>query len=74
MKRQFTPTASRRDFLRGLGGGFGSVALSAMAAEQSAEAAVSADPLAPKPPHFPPKAKRVILLWMQGGALANGSV
>ncbi len=67
MKHQFTPTASRRDFLRGLGGGFGSVALSAMAAEQSAEAAASADPLAPKPPHFPPKAKRVILLWMQGG-------
>ena len=25
------------------------------------------NPLAPKQPHFPPKAKRVILLWMQGG-------
>ena len=31
-------------------------------------AAMAADnPLAPKQPHFPPKAKRVILLWMQGG-------
>ena len=25
------------------------------------------NPLSPKTPHFPPKAKRVILLWMQGG-------
>ena len=29
--------------------------------------ALAADPLAPKQPHFTPKAKRVILLWMQGG-------
>src|SRR5712664_251536 len=26
-----------------------------------------ASPLAPKPPHFPPKAKRVIFLHMSGG-------
>ena len=25
------------------------------------------DPLSPKPPHFAPKAKRVIFLFMQGG-------
>jgi hypothetical protein len=49
---------SRRAFLRDLGGGFGSVAMAAMAAD---------NPLAPRQPHFPPKAKRVILLWMQGG-------
>jgi len=49
---------SRRGFLRSVGGGFGSVAMAAMAAE---------NPLTPKQPHFPPKAKRVILLWMQGG-------
>lgn len=57
---------SRRGFLRSLGGGFGSVALAAMAA-QDAMGASPANPLAPKQPHFPPKAKRVILLWMQGG-------
>ena len=56
----------RRGFLRSLGGGFGSVAFAAMAAADQALAA-SADPLAPKQPHFPAKAKRVILLWMQGG-------
>lgn len=54
---------SRRGFLRTLGGGFGSVAMAAM----SAQGAVAENPLAPKKPHFPPKAKRVILLWMQGG-------
>ena len=64
----FGPTHNnRREFLRQLGGGFGSVAFSAMAAGQAAGAARSDDPLAPKLPHFPPKAKRVILLWMQGG-------
>jgi hypothetical protein len=50
-----------------VGGGFGSVALAAIAAEQAARASESRNPLAPKPPHFPAKAKRVILLWMQGG-------
>ncbi len=56
----------RRGFLRSLGGGFGSLAFAAMAAGDRARGA-SADPLAPKQPHFPAKAKRVILLWMQGG-------
>ena len=57
---------TRRDFLRSIGGGFASVAMSAMAAEQAA-ADVRQNPLSPKAPHFRPKAKRVILLWMQGG-------
>lgn len=57
---------TRRAFLRSIGGGFASVAMAAMASEQSAVAA-QPNPLSPKPPHFPPKAKRVILLWMQGG-------
>ncbi len=61
------PQNNRRDFLRGLGGGFGSLALAAMAAQQASGAAQLDNPLAPKQPHFPPKAKRVILLWMQGG-------
>src|SRR3954453_17422267 len=53
----------RRQFLKTLGGGFGSIALAALAAEASE----TKNPLAPKQPHFPAKAKRVILLWMQGG-------
>ena len=59
---------SRRDFLRQAGGGFGAVALSWLLRQ---EASVRADgpmnPLAAKPSHFPPKAKRVIYLFMHGG-------
>src|SRR5258708_4287973 len=58
---------SRRGFLRSVGAGFGSMALAAMAAEHAAKGAQQENPLAPKQPHFPPKAKRVVLLWMQGG-------
>jgi hypothetical protein len=66
---------SRRGFLSALGGGFGAVALAALAAEEAAAALPhstlenrkSEDPLAPRAPHYPARAKRVILLWMQGG-------
>ena len=54
----------RREWLKTWGCGFGMLALQAMLAEQ---AAAKPDPLAPKPPHHPPRAKRVIFLWMQGG-------
>jgi hypothetical protein len=42
----------------------GSALLPAMVAELLAQ---EADPLAPKAPHFPSKAKRVIFLFMTGG-------
>ena len=54
----------RREWLKSWGCGFGALALQAMLAEQ---ASAKTDPLAPKPPHHPPRAKRVIFLWMQGG-------
>jgi hypothetical protein len=53
--------ASRRDFLQMTGAGFGWLAFSALAQ------AAASNPLAPKPPHFTAKAKRVIFLFMQGG-------
>jgi hypothetical protein len=55
--------ASRRDFLRQTALGFGSLALAAL----GAHTAQATSPLAPKPPHFKPRAKRVILLFMEGG-------
>ncbi len=59
---------SRREFLCRAGGGLGAIALHAMLADESrAGATRDADPLAPKPPHFAPKAKRVIFLFMTGG-------
>ena len=57
---------SRRAFLRHSANGFGLLALSALAAE-AAEQHAAAGPLAPKPPHFPARAKHVIFLCMQGG-------
>ena len=58
---------SRRRFLETSSSGFGFLAFSALstwAAEQGAASAGS--PLSPKPPHFAPRAKRVIFLYMRG--------
>lgn len=66
---------TRREFLWQAGGGFGAVALAGMlGTDFFARQAVAADdstpfinPLAPKKPHHPPKAKSVIFLFMYGG-------
>ena len=57
---------SRRRMLQTCATGFGSLAMTAMLADEQARAE-SADPLAPKAPHFPARAKRVIFLFMKGG-------
>jgi len=54
---------TRRELLLRTGGGFGSLALTSML-----EGAARRDPLAPKEPHAPPRAKAVISLFMHGGA------
>ena len=56
---------SRRQLLRRTAVGFGYLALSSLLSEETA--ASPADPLAPRPPHFPPRAKRIIFLFMKGG-------
>lgn len=53
---------SRRDHLRMMAGGFGYVAFSAIAST-----AAGGSPTAPKKPHFPARAKRVIMIFLQGG-------
>ncbi len=58
-------TVSRRDLLKASSIGFGNLALAGMLAEREARAGV--DPLAVKQPHFKPRAKRVIFLFMHGG-------
>jgi hypothetical protein len=63
---------TRRDFLRRSGMGFASLGLADLMASQglvsaAPDAGRSASPLAPKGPHFAPKAKRVIHLFMNGG-------
>jgi hypothetical protein len=68
----FPVANTRRDFLARAGNGFGALALSyllardATASEKDKERKLF-NPLAPKPPHFTPKAKAVIFLFMVGG-------
>ena len=59
---------NRRQWLQTTGCGFGSLALSALAHWDATAAATTSNPLAPKPPHFAPKARRVVFLYMHGGA------
>jgi hypothetical protein len=63
---------SRREMLRRGGGTLGLVGLSTVLADAGLLAAGPAsqegvNPLAPKPPHFEPRAKRLIFLFMNGG-------
>jgi hypothetical protein len=63
---------SRRDFLAQAGGGFGMIALAGLLAGQGlqprqARAADAANQLAARKPHFEPRVKRVIYLFMHGG-------
>ncbi len=66
--------ASRREFLKNAGGGFGMLALAAMLADEGLLAADpvaqrdrAIDPLAPRKPHHKAQAQRVIFLFMSGG-------
>jgi hypothetical protein len=53
---------SRRHLLKSAGAGFGYLAFAGMLGR----AAAAEKPLAPRRPHFPTKAKRIIFLFMQG--------
>lgn len=63
-ERHIAATLGRRDFLRSAGGGVGIAALAELLA---ADGLTAAGPLAPKAPHFAPKAKNVIFMFMEGG-------
>ncbi len=73
--RQFCGRMNRRESLRHIGGGFASLAMTGMLARDgffnSARAGESVpefqNPLAPRPPMRPAKAKSVIFLFMYGG-------
>ncbi len=67
----FSPRAlSRREMLARCANGFGAIALTALMADKAFGGVVRAEPhnpLAPRPTHFPAKAKSVIFLYMDGG-------
>jgi hypothetical protein len=75
LPRLFAPPpdhyASRRDFLRQVGGGFGMIALAGLLQQErllgQAPIRNAPNPLAPHLGHFPAKAKSVIWLFMNGG-------
>ncbi len=58
---------SRRDWLRRAGQGFGSLALSSLLADEGLANVPPANPLLPKQPHLPARAKSVIWLFINGG-------
>jgi len=58
---------SRRQLLKSASAGFGYLAFAGMNSLAVAKETPNSNPLAPKAPHFPARAKRVIFLCMQGG-------
>jgi hypothetical protein len=68
---------SRREVLFRIGGGFGAIGLASLFRDAGLLASVpaaegpaapgSSNPLAPRAPHFPARARRVIFLFMNGG-------
>ena len=77
IKREVKKIVTRRHFFKNCGVGLGSIALSSLltdntfSAQNSAirnqNSAIQKNPLAPKTPHFAPKAKRVIYVFQAGG-------
>jgi hypothetical protein len=62
------PGLSRREVLTRIGGGFGALALTSVLADAGLLSASTraGNPLAPRSPHFTPRARRLIFLFMNG--------
>ena len=68
LHRPGLPPLTRRDALRQFATGFGMTAFASVAGSLPAAAAETAgNPWTPKAPHFAPKAKHVIVIFLQGG-------
>ena len=63
---EYRRLTARRQFLQNAACGFGSLALGGMMASDGLLGAVT-NPMAPRKPHFAPKAKHVIFMFMEGG-------
>ena len=61
------PSISRRDLLGRIGAGFGTIGLAGVTPQAKAAGPVSPSSIALNAPHFAPKAKHVIQLFMPGG-------
>src|SRR5262245_16881465 len=67
----FSLPLNRRQMLRKFANGFGVLGLAGLLSEElvanALAGATSSNPLALKPPPYPPRARRVIFLFMSGG-------
>ena len=63
----FLAARTRRHFLSRCAVGLGGIALASMLNQARGAGAAPAGPLAPKPTHFPARAKNIIYLFMAGG-------
>ncbi len=66
-REEFLKIQTRRSFFQQCAGGIGIIALAELMAAEGRAAAPEVNPLAPKKPHFPAKAKNVIFMFMEGG-------
>jgi len=73
-RRFLAPPLNRRQMLARCASGFGAVALAGLLADEESGSArgdgrlaIGGDPFAPRPPHFAPRARNVIFLYMDGG-------
>ena len=64
MQNKAPKYSNRRSFLAQAGGGIGALALASLLRD---DALAAPNPLAPRLPHFTPRAKRVLWLFMHGG-------
>src|SRR4051812_33770666 len=71
---RFEPVSNRREFLSKAGAGLGMLALADLLGGNGLLAAdaptAAVNPLAPRPPQFPAKARAVIWLFMEGAPSA----
>ena len=66
-REQFLKIQTRRSFFEKCAGGIGITALAQLMEQEGRGATPGPSPLAPKKPHFAPKAKNVIFMFMEGG-------
>ena len=66
-REEFRRIQTRRSFFQECAGGIGIIALAQLMEREGRGAVPGVNPLAPKRPHFPAKAKNVIFMFMEGG-------
>jgi hypothetical protein len=66
-RNEFRRIQSRRSFFRECAGGIGTIALAQLMEQEGRGAITEVNPLAPRKPHFKPRAKNIIFMFMEGG-------